>query len=70
MRKIITILFATACLTLTNNVYAEVKTKRVCVVAKDKAGNIIKDSAGKPKQNCRTMRVHRKLDGTQIPGKK
>ena len=47
------------------------ETKKVCIDVKDKDGNVVKDSkTGKPKQNCKTMKVHQKLDGTKVPEKK
>ena len=47
---------------------AEEKTK-VCVDVKDKAGNVVKDAKGKPKQNCKEMKKHEKLEGTKVPKK-
>lgn len=44
------------------------KTK-VCVDVKDKAGNVVKDAKGKPKQNCKEMKKHEKLEGTKVPKK-
>jgi hypothetical protein len=46
------------------------ETTKVCVDVKDKAGQVVKDKAGKPKQNCKTMKVHKKLEGTEVPVKK
>ena len=47
------------------------ETKKVCIDVKDKDGNVVKDpKTGKPKQNCKTMKVHQKLDGTKVPEKK
>jgi hypothetical protein len=46
------------------------ETTKVCVDVKDKAGQVVKDKAGKPKQNCKEMKVHKKLDGTKVPEKK
>lgn len=51
------------------NVYAA-ETKKVCVDVKDKQGQVVKDKAGKPKQNCKEMKVHKKLEGTEVPVKK
>ena len=46
------------------------KTKLVCmdVVGKDGKPVILKD--GKTKQNCRTIKIHKKFEGTEIPPKK
>jgi hypothetical protein len=46
------------------------ETTQVCVDVKDKAGEPVKDKAGKVKQNCRTMKKHQKLEGTKVPEKK
>ena len=46
------------------------ETTKVCVDVKDKAGQVVKDKAGKPKQNCKEMKVHKKLEGTEVPPKK
>ena len=55
-------------LSFNHPVWAE--TTQVCVDVKDKAGDPVKDKAGKVKQNCRTMKKHEKLDGTKVPEKK
>jgi hypothetical protein len=46
------------------------KTKLVCmdVVGKDGKPVILKD--GKTQQNCRTIKIHKKFEGTEIPPKK
>lgn len=46
------------------------KTKMVCKDAKDKKGNVIKGKDGKPKQTCKEIKVHKKLEGTKVPEKK
>jgi len=46
------------------------ETKQVCIDVKDKNGNVVKDAKGKVKQNCKTMKVHKKLEGTEVPVKK
>ena len=55
-------------LSFNHPVWAE--TTQVCVDVKDKAGEPVKDKAGKVKQNCRTMKKHEKLEGTKVPEKK
>ena len=54
---------------ITTTVYAAEKTK-VCVDVKDKAGQPVKDAKGKVRQNCKEMKVHKKLEGTAVPVKK
>ena len=46
------------------------ETTKVCVDVKDKAGQVVKDKKGNVKQNCKEMKVHKKLDGTKVPEKK
>ena len=53
----------------TNPAYAEGKTKEVCRDKVDKAGNIVKDKRGKTTQVCKKVKVHKKVDGTQVPEK-
>jgi hypothetical protein len=53
--------------------YAEApkkETARVCVDVKDKEGKPVKNKDGSVKQNCRTVKVHKKLEGTAVPEKK
>jgi hypothetical protein len=47
----------------TTAVYAEAETKKVCVKQKDA-------KTGKDKEVCKTVKVHKKLEGTKIPDKK
>jgi hypothetical protein len=46
------------------------ETTKVCVDIKDKEGKPIKDAKGNVKQQCKEMKVHKKLEGTEIPPKK
>jgi gluconate kinase len=47
------------------------ETKRVCVDVKDKQGQPVKDAKGKVKQNCKEVKIHKKLeDATAVPVKK
>ena len=61
------IVLATALFALTATA---AETKKVCVDVKDKAGQVQMDKTGKPKQNCKQGKQHKKLDGTVVPGKK
>lgn len=47
----------------------EPKTKLVCIDKMTKDGKIVYGKDGKPLQDCRTMKVHKKLDGTPVPKK-
>ena len=51
-------------------VFAAAEIKEVCKDKVDKAGNPVKDKAGKVKQECKKIKVHKKLEGTKVPEKK
>lgn len=47
------------------------ETKRICVDVKDKEGKPVVDAkTGKVKQNCKEVKQHKKLEGTDVPVKK
>jgi ABC-type transporter MlaC component len=54
----------------TTPVFAAAEIKEVCKDKVDKAGNPVKDKAGKVKQDCKKIKVHKKLEGTKVPEKK
>ena len=56
--------------TLTHNQPVWAETKQVCVDVKDKSGQPVKDKSGRVKQTCKTMKQHKKLEGTKVPEKK
>jgi hypothetical protein len=47
-----------------------VETEKVCIDKMTKDGKPVLDKAGKPQQECKTIKVHKKLDGTKVPEKK
>jgi len=49
--------------------YAETKTKEVCKDVVGKDGKTIKNKDGSAKQACKTIKVHKKLEGTPVPKK-
>lgn len=54
-----------------NMTHAEGTVKEVCKDRKDKAGKIVMDKkTNKPVQECKKIRVHKKLEGTKVPEKK
>ncbi len=68
MKKIITILSLAVGLSfLTSTITYAAEEKTVCVDVKDKEGKPVKDKNGKVKQSCKTIKVHKKLEGTEIP---
>jgi hypothetical protein len=47
------------------------ETKRICVDVKDKEGKeVIDPKTKKVKQNCKEVKQHKKLEGTDVPVKK
>jgi len=49
---------------------ARAETTQVCIDVKDRTGQPVKDTKGKVKQSCKTMKKHNKLEGTKVPEKK
>lgn len=66
MKKLIALLI----IGMAGTVYAAGETKEVCEDVKDKQGKVVKDKDGKAKQTCKTIKVHKKLEGTKVPEKK
>lgn len=54
----------------TTPVFAAAEVKEVCKDKVDKAGKPVKDKSGKVKQDCKKIKVHKKLEGTKVPEKK
>jgi hypothetical protein len=52
---------------LVGTAYAGGEKKEVCTDVKDKAGKVVTDKAGKPKQSCKTIKVHKKVEGEKVP---
>lgn len=58
-------------LALVGTAYAGGETKEVCKDKLDKAGKPIVDKkTGKTAQDCKKIKVHKKLEGTEVPTKK
>ena len=53
--------------TLVSAAFAGGEKKEVCTDVKDKAGKVVTDKAGKPKQSCKTIKVHKKVEGDKVP---
>ena len=50
------------------NVFAGGELKEVCKDKLDKAGKVVVDKkTGKPVQECKTIKVHKKLEGKEVP---
>ena len=46
-----------------------VETKQICTPIKDQSGHVVLNKDGTTKQTCRTIKVHKKYDGTAVPTK-
>jgi len=46
------------------------ETTKVCVDVVKDGKPVIDKKTGKPQQQCKTMKVHKKLEGTEVPVKK
>lgn len=66
MKKLIALL----AITLATSAFAGGETKEVCHDKLDKAGKPVLDKkSGKPAQDCKKIKVHKKLEGTAVPAK-
>jgi hypothetical protein len=63
MKKLIVAVIASFALV---SAFAEAETKKVCKEKTDKAGKVILDKTGKPQEECKTIKVHQKLEGTKV----
>jgi hypothetical protein len=64
MKKLFVLLISSM---LAMPVMAEVKTKEVCndVIGKD--NKPVKNKDGSVKQQCKTIKIHKKAEGTKVP---
>ena len=44
--------------------------KTVCIDKIGKDGKVVVGKDGKPQQDCKKIKVHKKLEGTKVPEKK
>jgi hypothetical protein len=65
MKKLLGILFTSLALTV-----SAAETQKVCVDKITKDGKPVVGKDGKPQQECKEMKVHKKLEGTKVPEKK
>jgi hypothetical protein len=74
MKKLLALQLAAiyaVCLVATTNIaYAEAETKKVCHDKVDKQGTPVKKADGTVVQECKVIKVHKKLEGTDVPVKK
>ncbi len=45
------------------------EAEKVCIDKIGKDGKVVVDKAGKPVQDCKMMKKHKKLEGTEVPKK-
>lgn len=57
-------------LVMTSSVFAAGEKKEVCKEKKDAQGKVVKRADGKPVMECRTITVHKKVEGEKVPEKK
>jgi len=57
-------------LSLITGAYASDETTKVCVDVVKDGKPVLDKKTGKPQQQCKTMKVHKKLEGTKVPEKK
>lgn len=65
MKKVLAVLVASLALTV-----SAAETQKVCIDKLTKDGKVVMGKDGKPVQECREMKVHKKLEGTKVPEKK
>jgi hypothetical protein len=64
-------LLALLALCIASTAFAGGETKKVCEPVKDKAGKVVKNKDGSDKETCKTIKVHKKVEGEKVPdGKK
>jgi hypothetical protein len=56
--------------TLVSAAFAGGEMKEVCTDKKDKAGKVVNGKDGKPVQECKKIKVHKKVEGTKVPDDK
>ena len=67
MKKLLLALMTTA---FVSTVFAEGVEQTVCHDKLDKKGQVVKGKDGKAVQDCKKIKVHKKLEGTDVPTKK
>jgi hypothetical protein len=65
MNKILVALLVTL-----SSVAFAAEEKTVCIDKIGKDGKVVVGKDGKPQQDCKKMKVHKKLEGTKVPEKK
>lgn len=66
MKKLLTLL----AVCVASTAFAGGEMKEVCTDKKDKAGKVVNGKDGKPVQECKKIKVHKKVEGEKVPEKK
>lgn len=66
MKKLLTLLI----ITLSLGVSYAAETQKVCIDKVTKDGKPVMGKDGKQAQDCKEVKVHKKLEGTKVPEKK
>jgi hypothetical protein len=66
MKKLLLLL----CLTASTAAFAGGIVETVCHDKLDKKGQVVKDKTGQVVQDCKKIKVHKKLEATPVPEKK
>jgi hypothetical protein len=69
MKKILAIALASLALMSYNVGVLAAETQKVCIDKITKDGKPVLGKDGKPVQECKEMKVHKKLEGTKVPEK-
>jgi hypothetical protein len=71
MKQLIQSVFVSLALIFGTVSYAEkpAETKKVCMDKLTKDGKVVTGKDGKPVQDCKEVKIHKKLDGTKVPTK-
>jgi hypothetical protein len=63
-------LLIVAAITFASTAFAGGELKEVCKDKVDAKGQVVKDKKGEIVKVCKTIKVHKKLEGTKVPEKK
>jgi hypothetical protein len=62
-------LLAVLLVAFASTAFATPETKEVCKDKKNAIGQVVKGKDGKPVQVCKTIKIHKKHEGTPVPPK-
>lgn len=63
------IFVAGLCLAVSSTTFAAGEVKEVCKDKLDNKGQVVKGKDGKVVQDCKKIKVHKKLEGAEVPEK-